>query len=378
MRLNHLVYATLIAMIFVGCKSGSNDALISGTIDNAGGKSAVLQGFANGKPSTLDSTKIQPDGSFSIPKMNIERDFYRLMIGDSQRGLLMVLDSTSNLQVSANADSLAQSWSVQGSADTELLLEFTKQTDEFKVRMDSMLKANQDLRTSRDIQDRQKLRALQQELMSEYQEYVKSFVDNNTSSAAALVAVNNLDVKSELDYFRRVRDELKDKLGESAYWENLDQKVAQAEQRAEAMEKFEPGKPAPNIELKNTEGNVVSLESLEGKVVLVDFWASWCKPCRRENPNVKRVYNRFKDQGFEIYGVSLDKKRDKWLQAIEQDGLPWVHVSDLKGWQSAAADLYQVRSIPYTVLVDKEGKIIETGLRGKKLEEKLAEIFPKS
>ncbi len=114
---------------------------------------------------------------------------------------------------------------------------------------------------------------------------------------------------------------------------------------------------------------------MKGKYVLVDFWASWCGPCRRENPNVVKLYEKYGGDKFEILGVSLDSNKDRWIQAIEKDNLQWKHVSDLKKWSSAAAADYGVRSIPFTVLIDPEGKVIQTKLRGKALEDKLAEIF---
>ena len=135
------------------------------------------------------------------------------------------------------------------------------------------------------------------------------------------------------------------------------------------------GAEAPDIKLKNASNQVESLKDLRGKYVLIDFWASWCGPCRRENPNVKRVYAEYKDKGFEIFGVSLDNDKDRWLGAIKADGLEWHHVSDLKGWQSEAAKLYQVHSIPQTVLLDKEGKIIAKGLRGEALENELRRLL---
>lgn len=135
------------------------------------------------------------------------------------------------------------------------------------------------------------------------------------------------------------------------------------------------GAVAPEINLPNPEGDSIKLSSLRGKVVLLDFWASWCRPCRMENPNVKKVYEKYKDQGFEIYAVSLDGDKQSWEGAIRADGLPWVHVSDLAKWSSVAAKTYQVRGIPYTVLLDPEGKILAKNLRGEQLEAFLEEYF---
>jgi len=153
--------------------------------------------------------------------------------------------------------------------------------------------------------------------------------------------------------------------------------AAAASMKAELkkVEAFMVGGQAPDFSQKTPDGEAMSLSDLKGKVVLLDFWASWCGPCRRENPNVVRLYNKYKDQGFDVLGVSLDRNRDKWLVAIEKDGLEWHHVSDLKGWQNEVANMYGVRSIPHTILLDREGKIIAQKLRGGALEAKLEELF---
>jgi thiol-disulfide isomerase/thioredoxin len=145
------------------------------------------------------------------------------------------------------------------------------------------------------------------------------------------------------------------------------------------LPKGEPneGDEAPEIVLADATGKKVALSSLRGKYVLIDFWASWCGPCRMENPNVVRVYNTYKDKGFTIFSVSLDNSKDNWLAAIQKDGLVWQnHVSDLKGWQSEGAASYSVKGIPATFLIDKNGIIIGKNLRGPSLEKKLSELIP--
>jgi thiol-disulfide isomerase/thioredoxin len=136
------------------------------------------------------------------------------------------------------------------------------------------------------------------------------------------------------------------------------------------------GELVPEIKLKDFMGREVSLSSLRGKVVLLDFWASWCGPCRKENPNVVRAYAKYKEKGFTVFSVSLDDNRERWVAAIQQDQLLWEsHVSDLKGWNSSAAKLYGVKSIPATFLLDKDGKVVATNLRGAELEQKLEELL---
>lgn len=149
----------------------------------------------------------------------------------------------------------------------------------------------------------------------------------------------------------------------------------QQQQPSASATKFQAGQSVPEISLPTPSGETMNLSDLKGKIVLIDFWASWCRPCRAENPNVVRMYNKYKNKGFEIFGVSLDRTKDAWVQAIEQDKLTWHHVSDLQFWGSEAAQAYGVNAIPYTVLLDKQGKVIAENLRGPSLESKLEELL---
>jgi peroxiredoxin len=135
------------------------------------------------------------------------------------------------------------------------------------------------------------------------------------------------------------------------------------------------GYPANNFSQNTPEGKTLKLSDFKGKYVLIDFWASWCKPCRMENPNVVNAYNRFKDKGFIVLGVSMDSNKDAWVNAIKVDNLTWPHVSDLKGWGNEVGIMYGVKGIPQNFLVDKEGKIVGKNLRGPELDQKLAEII---
>jgi len=161
----------------------------------------------------------------------------------------------------------------------------------------------------------------------------------------------------------------------SLYEKKAPEAAADVRSALEKAMRLSVGTEAPDFSQATPEGTDMKLSSLRGKYVLIDFWASWCGPCRRENPNVVRLYNQYKEKGFEILGVSLDQSRDRWLQAIEADQLTWSHVSDLKGWGNEVAKMYEISSIPKTILLDPQGKIIAKDLRGPSLERMLAQLF---
>jgi peroxiredoxin len=208
-------------------------------------------------------------------------------------------------------------------------------------------------------------------LLSERKEFARQFVINNKNSITALAAAESLDPSSDLKLYVDLDKALIELYPDLSYVKSFHARVSQ-------LSKLAIGSEAPQIVLPDTLGNPLELSSFRGKVVLVDFWASWCKPCRFENPNVVRLYEKYKDKGFEIYGVSLDKTKPAWMKAIKQDGLKWPQVSDLGFWNSAAVKLYSIESIPQTYLLDEQGVIIGKGLRGKALEDKIMQVLDAS
>ncbi|MDY5969950.1 MAG: TlpA disulfide reductase family protein [Bacteroidales bacterium] len=216
---------------------------------------------------------------------------------------------------------------------------------------------------------RQQLQEDAKQIMLQQRQWVRKVVEDNKDCliSAFLVTFLEDDFSTYANLFEQVRDALIERYPSNPYVQHLDQKVKSS---------LETGSLAPEIAMPNAQGDTLRLSNLRGKVVLVDFWASWCRPCRMENPNVVKLYKKYNPLGFEVFSVSLDSERTSWLKAIADDGLAWPnHVSDLRGWVSSGGTAYGVTSIPTTILIDAQGRVVAKNLRGKELAQKLQELF---
>ncbi|MFN4082194.1 MAG: redoxin family protein [Bacteroidia bacterium] len=342
--------------------------VVNGTIKNASNTQISLQEITTTGLILLDTTTIAADGSFKLNGTLTEKTFCTIRL--PQGDIVLLVDTASRLTIEADASNL-QEYTVAGSQENEDLRRlFVLNTGFMKAaqNIENRFSINQDEVPSIEVQN--KIREAFDSLQQAHQTAIKDFAKSITSSLVPYFATNFLLPESDYAYLKLIDDMLYPTFNNSKYASALHTRVLD-------LKKTAIGEEAPEIVLSDPFGKMVSLSSLRGKVVLIDFWASWCGPCRRENPNVVKVYNKYKNKGFDILGVSLDDNRDAWIKAINDDKLLWNHVSDLMKWNSSVVKLYNIEGIPLTVLVDRDGKIIDKNLRGEALDKKLAEIFSK-
>ena len=372
----HLLVPSL--LLLWACNGAGGGRKIDVSVEGAGGKTAYFDRFENNRPFHVDSVVLNSDGkgSMNIPFLGL--DFYRITVGDEQ--LIVVLDSSESLTIEAQAGLLPTPKKLEGSVHTSAMRRFQDETQGYEMKVAGLRNAlSTDPANTANISE---LNATN----SAYYDRCKQFVKEHKGSPVAISVLSRMNIQQELDLYKEVRDELRKTMPRSGYFAMFRDQVDRFEQEQLMIKMQEEeqkrlsnllpvGSVAPEISQATPQGGSFALSQLRGKVVLVDFWASWCRPCRIENPNVKRVYEKFKGKGFEILGVSLDRDHAAWVKAIQDDDLPWKHVSDLGFWNNAAAQEYGVSSIPFTVLVDREGKIIDKGLRGDDLDAKLAALL---
>lgn len=350
-------------------KPKDGNFLLKGKIADGAGELIVLQKLESGQLTFIDSVRADEKGKYQISAHADTTMFYYVTINSMQPpGVPIILENGLSVELDLT---IGQFITTQVKGDA--------QNDQLKRLYDIYLGNNKNMYDFqvqyKDINPREagdstiqaynsQLIQLQQKMDSD----ILRFVTTEKGGPSTYFAVTYVVQKPGVDLLDKALAKLKEDAPNTLFTERLDQRIS-------SIGALEIGGLAPEIELLSPTGEKIKLSSLRGKVVLVDFWASWCRPCRAENPNVVRVYNQYHDRGFEVFSVSLDNSADRWKQAIIQDGLTWTHVSDLKGWKSSAAALYEVSGIPKTFLLDKNGRILAKDLRGPALESKLAEIF---
>ena len=346
---------------------------ISGQLRNAAaGTTLHLAELTSSQFVERGTAKVDAQGRFTFKGvLPVKEAVYQLKV-DEPNQVLLVLDNKTRLTLAGDAKNLPASYSVKGSKDSQVMQELTQTLSASRNQMQHLVQRYNTLKQAGRTDSLPAIEAKANAVQLGAAHQAKAIIRRNaTSVAAGFATLTFLSPDEDFAFADSIAAVQRKAQPASPFTQALTERLAPL--RATAI-----GTEAPNIDLPTPDGKNLSLKSLRGKYVLVDFWASWCGPCRQENPNVVKAYNQFKDKGkgFTIYSVSLDQKKENWEQAIAADHLSWPnHVSDLKFWQSAGAAAYGVQAIPQSFLLDPQGKIIAKNLRGPALEAKLAEVL---
>jgi peroxiredoxin len=377
------------ALVIQACSSNPNEFSIKGTYKNADNEKVTLLQLKTDGMKKIDSVKLETGGEFQFTGYTNIPTFF-VVQADKSKTITLLVKPGDNISLKANLNNFQGSYDIKGSKDSRKIMKLRRNLESNIAKLDSLgkfYKQNPNNENSQKLRSR--LNKVSNEIVQKQKDYTKRFIDNNLNSMVSLMALYQqigprsyvLDPRKDFEYFEKVDSALMNKYPNSGPVKSLHSQVEQMKQQRkaekESAKRLAIGQKAPEIALPNPAGDTIALSSLRGQYVLLDFWASWCKPCRVENPNLVKAYKRYNDKGFEIYQVSLDKKRASWEKAIEKDNLSWTHVSDLKFWNSSAAKTYNIRSIPANFLLNEKGEIIDKNLRGDALQKKLHEIFSK-
>lgn len=346
---------------------------LKGTLSDSKAETLYLEKLGSSKQVIIDSVILDENGNFEFTNYTPKIGFYRIKTNDKNFAML-VLDSADKVTITGSVKDLGNTFKVEGSSETSIFIEYNNLSKIRDIKLDSLNKAFQLLMETNKL-DSKRMDSLSAIFETPYNSIINQSnilmvdkISKNTNMYSSIMAIQALDPDKYSDLYKSLDAGLSKKFPN-------DKNVIMFHEVVERMLSTNVGQFAPEISLPSPDGKEIALSSLKGKLVLIDFWASWCGPCRKEMPNVIKIYSKFKNKGFEIYGVSLDQDKEKWMEAITKDGINWPQVSDLKYWDNVAARIYNVQGIPYTVLIDKDGKIIAKNLRGQELEKKIAEVL---
>ncbi|TDR25412.1 TlpA disulfide reductase family protein [Flavobacterium cheniae] len=368
-----IVFIITSALLFVACNNlKDNEFLISGTANGIENGKKVFIEVQTETGTLAKDTAVVTDGKFELKGITEEIDLGFIRIENEQINLPLILEE-GKIEINIVKDSLHKS-TLGGTPNNDKFQKFNTESRAISEKVAKFEKDNgpemQKAQMSNDTVTINKLLKEYKKFQNEMNDYSKKFIKENPDAYLSVLLLENFLMRQYL-----TPEEIK------SYFEGLDKDVKETKSgkkiktALDSMSAIVIGKPAPNFSAPSPEGKTISLKESLGKVTIIDFWASWCGPCRAENPNVVALYNEFHPQGLNIIGVSLDKDAAKWKEAISKDGLIWPHVSNLKHWQEPIAKQYNVQSIPATFILDEKGNIVAKDLRGEELRAKVAALL---
>jgi len=401
LKQNKLLAIAFAFIIVGGCKENeSKDGKlfkVSGTFTNSNAKKVYLEEIpmASMQRNVVDSSTINNDGKYKLKATSNVDMIYTLRLDQNSFPAITIVNDTSSIIVNASFPSTGNEYvdkyEVIGSPSS---LQFQAFVTGFGNALMRLYSADKNIDSLSRLQgmNANKLKDLIEERKKsgdELKNTILTAIDKASNPALAMYILSYYQTTANQNsYFQLAPindDEVYEVVTKVATKFPANKSVVVLKEQLEiqkkkyeeqlALEQQWIGKPAPEIKMQDPSGKTISLSSFKGKYVLVDFWASWCRPCREENPNVVSAFQKFRDKNFTILGVSLDKNKEAWTKAIMKDGLTWTHISDLQEWYSPVVSIYGIQGIPFNVLVNPDGNIIAKNLRGPELHEKLAEVL---
>ena len=375
--MKHISYIFFAAIFFIACNNKPGSFTVSGTVKHALSDTLYLEklSYESADSKVIDSTRINKDGSYTLSGIDTQQNLY--VLGFKENPVVILVNDAKKIKIDFDLSGFHYP-DINGSDATKQLYSFVK--DFWKkdsvlstsyYQLDSINKQGQ-----KDSAYMMQLHQQYTKQLNDLDSVIVNFIKQSNNPAAICFALDKAKGAVAPDELNAlVQDAAKrfpQHSGIAIFKSALAQSM-QDETNGESAALL--NKPAPDLTMNDVNGKKISISDFKGKYLLVDFWASWCGPCRQENPNVVAAYNKFKNKNFTILGVSLDEDKNAWLAAIKHDNLTWAQMSDLKQWQSAAIDAYRFNGIPFNVLIDPDGKIIAESLRGEMLEQKLSEVL---